>query len=208
MAYIFQITPYDIDVLLPQVSRALETRTQDISRKSYSGMWKVTDWLSASVRPSKSGRIFTRILAIVCLALGIFLFVPGLMKPEELRGPLTMGIVAIGSGIGGLWRSRKKKKNPFDESAELLLAGKGTIADLSQVIFADDGMLIREIKREEVEEERISYSSFEYVIEGDDIYLITFTGRVMLLQKHDLTEGSSGEFDKFISRYITIIRSM
>jgi len=33
--------------------------------------------------------------------------------------PLLVGAIAIGAGIGGLWRSRKNKKNLFDKSAIL-----------------------------------------------------------------------------------------
>lgn len=60
-------------------------------------------------------RLGTRVKSIVCLALGFFLFIPSLVKPQELLVPLLAGVIAIGAGIGGLWRSRKHKKNPFDK---------------------------------------------------------------------------------------------
>ena len=42
-----------------------------------------------------------KILSIICLCCGIFLFVPGLMEPEELRVPLYAGAIGIGTGVGG-----------------------------------------------------------------------------------------------------------
>ena len=41
--YIFHISPYDTEKLLPQVSRALEKRTEMVSRERFPGLWKHTD---------------------------------------------------------------------------------------------------------------------------------------------------------------------
>ncbi len=176
MEFTFVITSCDKEKLLPQVSRALETRTQMLSRQKYPGMWKATDALHAHSKSSGAGNGRRKFLSILCLALGIFLFVPGLVKPQELQGPLVMGAIAVGAGIGGLWRSRKKKSNPFDRSAALLLADKETVAGSAQVVFSQEGMQISD------DEEVVPYSDFEFFIEGRDVYLITFTGRVVLLQ--------------------------
>ena len=73
----------------------------------------------------KGQRIRTRLLGTVNLALGIFLLVPGLMKPDELFITLIVG--AIGAGIVAFWRSRKNKRNPFDKSAKLLFEQRNKI---------------------------------------------------------------------------------
>ena len=41
--YIFLISSYDIDHLLPQVSKALEKRHEIISRERYPSMWQFID---------------------------------------------------------------------------------------------------------------------------------------------------------------------
>ena len=42
-SYIFQISAYDPDRLLPQVRKALEKSTELLSRKRFPRMWKFTD---------------------------------------------------------------------------------------------------------------------------------------------------------------------
>ena len=79
-------------------------------------------------------------MSIVCLALGIFLFVPGIMEPKKLFVPLLVGVLAIGASIGGLWRSRKHKKNPFDKSAKLLLEKRGTLSTTQYIVVSFFGV--------------------------------------------------------------------
>lgn len=43
MDYEFQLSPYDGASLVPQVSCALEKRTESISREKYPKIWKITD---------------------------------------------------------------------------------------------------------------------------------------------------------------------
>jgi len=203
MEYVFEISSYDAEKLLPQVSRALETRTQLLSRQKYPGMWKATDALGASTKSDGLGSGRRKFFSILCLALGIFLFVPGVVKPQELQGPLVMGAIAIGAGIGGLLRGRKIKRNPFDKSAKLLLAGKEKADGSARVVFAEEGMRIYDREKEE----QILYHDFEFFIEGIDVYLITFAGRVVLLQKKDLQQEEE-KFAAFIAEYATVTKSI
>ena len=58
--FIFRLTSYHTDKLLPQVSRALELRNEIVSRAKYPFLWKRKDKLKAKgkerpARPSKSG---------------------------------------------------------------------------------------------------------------------------------------------------------
>ena len=41
--YVFRLTTYDVQQLLPQVSKALEKRTELISRERYAKLWKGID---------------------------------------------------------------------------------------------------------------------------------------------------------------------
>lgn len=79
--YIFHISPYDTEKLLPQVSRALEKRTEMVSRERFPGLWKHTDRFRSMARGRKRSRLRTRGMSALCLAAGIFLAVPGLMEP-------------------------------------------------------------------------------------------------------------------------------
>lgn len=196
--YIFQISPYDIDKLLPQVSMALEKRTELISREKYPGIWKYTDKFNSVAQGRKRSRLRTRLLSIAFLALGIILFVPGLVKPKELLVPLLAGVVAIGSGIHGLWRSRKQKRNPFDKSAKLLLAGKDTVLmekDV-RVSFTEKGMMLPTDNDNSV---LVPYKDFECVVETADTLLFVYSERVTVLQKNDLATDNVNDFCQFIA---------
>ena len=198
--YRFQISAYDIDRLLPQVSQALKKRTDLLSRQQYPSLWAVTDKLNSAGGGKKRSTLRTRFMSILCLILGVILFVPGLMKPQELLVPLLAGAVAIGAGLGGLWRSRKKKQTPFDRSAKLLLQGKDSLgSEFLSVDFSDDGMTI---PSEKAEAELIPYFGFECAIETADALLLVYDTRVTLLQKCDLKDGKAEDFCSILSKKV------
>ena len=192
--YMFRVTAMG-EEYLPQISYALEKRTELLSRVQYPGMWSATDKLRASVRePSKGRKIFRKLLSIFCLCCGILLFVPGLMEPEELKVPLFAGAIGIGTGIGGLLRGKIKRKNPFDKSARLLLEQRTTTND-AKVVFSEGGMMIMAGG----EEELIPYDKMEYVVEAEGILLLTFDEKVITVKKVDMICGDMEGFRIFIT---------
>ena len=198
--YVFRITAMG-EEYLPQISYALEKRNELLSRVQYPGLWKVTDQLRASARePSRGRKIFRKLLSVFCLCCGILLFVPGLMKPEELRIPLFAGAIGIGTGVGGLLRGKIKRKNPFDKSARLLLAQRKTTDD-AKAAFREDGMMIVAGGSEEL----ISYDKLEYIIEATGMLLITFSGNVIAVKKDDMVGGEMARFRRFISDRVAFV---
>jgi hypothetical protein len=202
--YQFQVNPVDEGRLLPQVSQALKVRTEFVSRKRYPKLWRHTDKWNAASRGRRRSRLRTRGWSAICLALGVFLLIPGLVEPEELPVPLLTGALAIGAGIGGLWRSRKSRKNPFDLPAEKLLSGRSSaLSGQYQVSFSAQEMLLAEQAEEKTE--RVPYGEFECAVEGEDLFLLFFRGRVILLMKRDLLEGSLGDFRDFLSERVSVV---
>lgn len=199
--YNFQITSYDIESLLPQVSKALEKRTEFVSRERYPGLWENIDKLNAVSKGKRRSSLRSKIMSIICLVLGVFLFVPGLMKPQELLVPLLVGAFAIVIGIVYLYIGRKDKKNPFDKSARLLLMGKDTISAKQSILvsFSESGM---EIRADDKEPQHIPYSDFESMIETEDLFLFVHDTRITVLQKKDLTSNDITDFRNFISRNV------
>ena len=199
--YNFQITPYDIESLLPQVSKALEKRTEFVSRERYPGLWENIDKLNDVSKGKHRSSLRSKIMSIICLVLGVFLFVPGLMKPQELLVPLLVGAFAIVIGIVYLYIGRKGKKNPFDKSARLLLMGKDTISAKQSIMvsFSESGM---EIRADDKEPQHIPYSDFESMIETEDLFLFVHDTRITVLQKKDLTSNDITDFRNFISRNV------
>ena len=193
----FQIpSHYEIDVLLPQVSRALEKRTEMVSRSRYPGIWKVTDRFAAVPRKGRRSKRRTRVMSILCLALGLFLLIPGLMDPRELWIPLLAGACAVGAGIGGLWRGRRSGTSKFDRAARVLLEGVPVPgADPAAVSFCQTGMTLPGSGESA---DAVPYSCFECVMETADGFLLVFDTRALVLQKQDLTSGTVGDFRTFM----------
>lgn len=199
--YNFQITPYDTESLLQQVSKALEKRTEFVSRERYPSLWENIDKLNAVSKGKRRSSLRSKIMSIICLVLGVFLFIPGLMKPQELLVPLLVGAFAIVIGLVYLYIGRKDKKNPFDKSARLLLMGKDTISAKQSIMvsFSESGM---EIRADDKESQHIPYSDFESMIETEDLFLFVHDTRITVLQKKDLTSNDITDFRNFISKNV------
>lgn len=198
--YVFRVTAMG-EEYLPQISYALEKRTELLSRVQCPGMWKATDKLQPSVKePSKGRRIFRKLLSIFCLCCGVLLFVPGLMEPEELKVPLIVGAVSIGTGIGGLLRGKIKRKNPFDKSARLLLEQRKT-ADDATVAFNEDGMKIAAGGGEEL----IPYDKMDYIVEAGGVLLLTFAEKVIAVKTDDMVSGGMEDFRSFITEQTNFV---
>lgn len=198
--YAFRVTAMG-EEYLPQISYALEKRTELLSRVQYPGMWSATDKLRASVKePSKGRKIFRKLLSVFCLCCGILLFVPGLMEPEELKVPLFAGAIGIGTGIGGLLRGKIKRKNPFNKSARLLLEQRKTTDDAT-VAFNEYGMTIAAGGGEEL----VPYGKMEYIVEAEGMLLLTFDEKVIAVKKADMICGDMVGFRTFASDHVAFI---
>ena len=203
--YLFQISSYDISRLLPQVSKALEKRSEHLSRERYPKMWRYIDRHPSSQRTGRS-RLRTRLFSVLCLAAGVILVVPGLMEPKELLVPLVVGAAAVVLGASGLWRTRKNRENPFDRSARLLLEGKDQTPESPApvVSFSDQGMTFSEKDKTEF----VPYSDFESAWETEDTLLLVFGQRVTLLQKQNLVQGDLPGLSRLLAEKVAAYQRM
>lgn len=105
--FLFRLAPADTAALLPQVSRALEKRTELKSRQVCSGLWKITDRLNASHRdvPTRFGIFFHKAMVVVFTLLGLFLFTPFLLEPAGLLLPGLIGAAAYLFGLFCMYRN-------------------------------------------------------------------------------------------------------
>ena len=204
--YLFRISSYDISRLLPQVSKALEKRTEHLSRERYPGMWRQIDRLPSPSRGTSRSRLRTRMFSVLCLAAGVILVVPGLMEPKELLVPLVAGAAAVVLGGSGLWRTRKNREKPFDRSARLLLEGKDQTPErpAPTVSFSDQGMSLSEKGSSEF----VPYSDFESAWETEDTLLLVFGQRVTLLQKQDLVRGDFSGLSRLLAEKIAVYQQI
>ena len=242
----FRITALDADHLRPQLSRALEQRTELISRQKYPKMWELTEKLNRVEKVPNTMQEYRakrrRMLGILNWLLGVFLLTSGLMEPQKLLIPLLVGAVGFSVGVVTLWQNRRallgvcslfpgviltmgalgnpaelgtllilgiacldigvaallskgrKKQNPFDKAAQLLLQEKSTAAGMEHVriTFSPEGMVISRADREQ-ETHLVPYSSFEWVLETADLLLPMYHSAVTILQKKDLLTGNLSE---------------
>ena len=109
-AFSFQITPPDPDRLLWQVARALEMRTELVSREKCPRLWVLADRLNRKDRGPLAVRQKRRrrrtILSLINWLLGLILLVPGLMDPAQLLLPMLVGAAAFSAATVVLWACR------------------------------------------------------------------------------------------------------
>lgn len=203
--FVFHISSYDVDTLLPQLSKALEARSEFLSRERYPEMWNATDKLNAKNAERTPQPAMSRAKSILFLLVGIFLLVPGLVKPQEMLVLLLFGLIGVIAGIRGLLGNRAagtgRMKRRFDASAKQMLAGKDQLAenDRIDIMFSEAGMTI---PAEEGGAECVGYDVFEIVVEASDLYLLVFDTRVTVLQKCDLQGGDFTAFRTFLGEKV------
>lgn len=182
------------DDLRYQVSEALARRTELFSRKKFPGLWEKTDELNKKRLPEEAlikRRRFRRFYGIICIALGIFLFVPGIMKPSELAVPLIVGALAIITGITAVI-PRKTAGEKFEKKAEkLILAINSSVKPEDTVVFNDKGVF-------ENGNILMEYESLDNIIENRSIWLVCDGKKIMILRKADMVSGSIDEFGVFV----------
>lgn len=207
MTYSFKIEKMNIQENLSDVSMGLKKLNELMSREDFPNLWKYTDKLNERNSKKSENSIRKRISGLLFIALGIFLLVPGIMRPQELLAPLIFGLIAILVGIKKLVKI--KVKNPFDKSARLLLENINNYIDgkIVTVAFLEDRMEIPIIvlntgKRED---EVVTYSEFKYIIENRNMFLLVYNDKALVLDKNNLMPNNLEDFCEFISSKVTYI---
>ncbi|MBQ2896543.1 MAG: YcxB family protein [Oscillospiraceae bacterium] len=185
-SFVFQFSGYDAGRLLPQLSLALEAGVEADSRNKHSALWKHIDHRRARSGPPARGK------SLLFLAVGIFLLVPGLVRPGELLLCLLAGAASILAGVNGLYQKRRLKHR-FDLSARRLLMGKEDIRreDGHTLSFSPAGMTLPD-------QELVPYKAFIRLIVSRDLFLLYFDERILPLKKEDLVLGNADDFLLFL----------
>ena len=175
----------------------LEKRTELASRKKLPGVWKVTDKLKAVPRAPeaelKRRKERQRRWGGLLLVMGIFLFVPGVMKPQELPVPLVAGAFAILMGLLYL-RKDDRKKNSYEKKAKQLLEKMNASMEGQKLrlIFYDAELSISGAGADK----KVPYAGMECTLETKDLYGVVFENQIVLLQKQELLLGSAEDLTK------------
>ena len=187
MQYRFQTSAYDVPLLLPEVEAALTKRVEAEGRRKLPGLWKTIDRISAGKPTVTAGemtrgrRVYRRIVGTVLLLVGLFLVIPGLVAPDELFGPLLVGLFAVGTAVYYLGSTRKNRAGTQRKQAQKLLEDIAK-APSQPVVFTADGM--------ELEGQApVPYESITFYTETPSGVLLNWADRATFLQKRDLAEG-------------------
>lgn len=107
----FRLTPLDASKLRPQVSLALEKRTEQISRKQFPRQWELIDKLNSVEKQTPAvleKRRRRRILwGLAELLLGLCWLIPALMEPHLSPLPLAVGVLGYAAGAVTLWSAQR-----------------------------------------------------------------------------------------------------
>lgn len=199
MKFVFELTGYDEESFISQVSKALEKRTESVSRNKYPRVWEYIDKMNSKGRVSeevsKKRRRRYKVYGILFMLVGFFLLIPSLVKPEELLVPLLAGAFAIVIGMLYLWFGRKpKEKNmtSFDRTAMKLFDEYKKIPAEVTVTFTDDKVQL-------AGDAVFDYGDMNKFYITKDFLIIIWKERITILQKKDLSSCSAEEFINFIT---------
>ena len=201
MEFEFVLSKYNYESFIPQVSKALEKRTELISRKRYPKMWKYIDSLSsrdkAKEEKLKKRRKRYKVYGIFLILIGLFLLIPSLMKPEELLMPLFTGAFATGLGLLYFLYGRnrgKEKPTSFNKAAIKLFNEYEKIPSGEvKVTFTDDKVRL-------AEDVSIDYSEINNFFITEDLIIVIWREKITVLQKKDLATCNVEAFTDFITR--------
>ena len=180
--------------LVYQVSEAIAKRAEIFSRKRYPGLWEKTDRLNEKKLPEEAllrRRRLRRFYGIICIALGIFLFVPGLMKPSELAVPLFVGAAAIIFGISAVIPRKTNEEKFYKKAKKLAKAINSSLKPGDTVVFNEEGIF-------ENGGALMKYEELENIIENRSIFLVCDGKLIMVLRKTDMVIGNPEDFRNFI----------
>ena len=203
--YIFAPTVCGAE-LEEELAAALEKRMEIFSRTSLPGMWKKTDAMNRyAARGNGRKGVLRKILPWVLILAGLFLAIPGLMEPKELRTPLIAGAFFMLLGVSSLLRRRPaRKKGSFRQAAAGMLQNTSGLAEASvQVVFDDEGMKV--ITQDGAR--AVPYEEMEMLIETPRLYLLTYGGKATLLQKKDLSGDAAAFTALLASRAIPVYQT-
>ncbi len=180
--------------LFYQISEAVAKRTEIFSREKFPGLWEKTDALNAKnlSAPALKKRVrLRRFYGMICIAIGIFLFVPGIMKPSELAVPLFVGAAAIIFGISAVIPRKTNEEKFYKKAKKLAKAINSSVRPEDAVAFSEDGIF-------ENGSALMKYEELENVIENRSIFLVCDGKKIMVLRKTDMVIGNPEDFRIFV----------
>lgn len=115
----------DIDALCPQVSHALEKRTELLGRQKNPRLWATIDKLNSvpKVSPQVSAKRRRRMAfwALLIWLLSLVLLIPGCLEPRQMPVGLAAGLAGFVLGSAVLWSQRRRLLGGLSLAVGILL---------------------------------------------------------------------------------------
>lgn len=147
-------------------------------------------------------RYLPKTLGILSLLAGIFFLSAVLGDPDEMAILVYLAaqylIVALASLLV------RRRRDPFERAARKVLAGRDRAnfaagkADM-QVIFSEETMTVNTSGNASAQ---FPYTDFKQVLETQDLLLVIFDKRFLILQKKDLTAGTVSDLRDFLKERV------
>ena len=177
-----------------EISECIAKRTEIFSRKKFPGIWEKTDEINRKNLSSEGfeRRVrLRRFYGIVLIAIGIFLFVPGIVKPKELTVPLIVGAFSIINGIFAVIPRKTNAEKFLKKAKKLAKTINSSLNPEDTVVFAEEGIF-------ENGTELMEYKNLENIVENRSIFLVCDGTKIMVLRKADMVIGNTEDFRVFI----------
>ncbi len=200
--FIFQVTEYDCEALLPQVSRALKRRMELRNQQLRPGKAAAAEMTEEQRKRAKIKNI---IWGIVWFVVGVYLLFTGMVNGDGNKWTVIIGAVAAFVGAKKLIPQRKlPNTEKYDKAAQDFLDEHKGVLDGKerQVCFSDEEMIVVTGALEDLDQEAIPYEDVEFAMETEDIFLLVHGGRGVLLQKKDFTLGTTEEFREYLKAHL------
>ena len=177
-----------------EVALILAKRTEIASRQKMPALWDKIDRMNENKAPEevlnkrKKRHVF---YGIILIAVGFFLFVPGLMKPKELFVPLIAGAFSMINGIFAVLPGRNRTES-FEKSAKKLIKSiDASLKDGESLVFDD-------LNIAENGNAVMKYEEIENAFETKNFFFISDGTKALLLRKCDLVLGNGEELKAFL----------
>lgn len=206
--YIFKIGNYETPSLCAETERLLCKRLEACSRETLPKVWKLTDAANAYAAngPGREKRaVRYRVYGGILLALGIFVLVPGLMKPQSpaliAAGAAALLAGAVEFALAGKRKAAQPPKSCRKDAKKMLqnLCAADFEQNPTEIAFDNSEITVRA----DGTEQQIPYESVKGFFETERLWLLVYgEEKALLLQKRDLLSGSAEDFAASLRRKI------
>lgn len=147
-------------------------------------------------------RHLRKFAGVANLLLGLLLCFGAVGNPEQLGRMLFLGIPALVIGITALIPWKRKKKDPYIQAADTLLSERQKMT-LSSLTFYDSGVEMDTTGQKQP----IRYDEIVCMVASEDLYLFAWKDGLIILQKTELQDQTSEQFEKFIGQKILLTKT-